>query len=354
MKKRLVVLALVGGLLSVGIVPAQAAVNVLPECTIPVTIPSKLEIRDGNQPFKIDLGNPQDCFSGGGPELVDVSRPEVKVGMASIDRDYDYLTRNVIGWFDDIDEQGTKVPGRYRLDLRPWSVDWDWARARDLYPSDDYYPLVKQSNIMTVKYGAAVSASAARAGSGIALSGKATRFQLTDYVGGISDGWWIAHKGATVHAQKRVGATWVTKKSAKTNAQGAYSIKVADSTAGAWRVVVAETSHAWSKASATRTVGKFVAARTKVTNVKAKRRGKKVTVTALVTSKPGSKYVKTAGAKAFLQAKRSGRWVNVAVVKSSKKGVVKATVKASKKTAYRYKVIASTTVKASVSKAVKK
>ncbi|GHG53320.1 hypothetical protein GCM10011331_18780 [Flavimobilis marinus] len=321
-------------------IPASAS-SFADGCEITLTVPARLAVDRPAQTFTIDMGEPHPCMGS-------LTTQYGSWGMMRSDQAYQ--ARATFGTFDRHDLY-SPVPKKVSLAASYARLDAQWARANGVAINLSI-PRVNPSNTMDVRYRSWVTKPSVKRTLGeVKVTGTATRYQLPGYTDPTdSPGKRVGNAGAVVQVQKKVGAAWVTKKRVKTTKSGAFSATVKDTGAGAWRAVVNDSHVAFGTTSSDARVAKAKAAATKISKLKAKRSGKKVTVTAKVTAKSGKRYVAARGVKVQLQSKAGKKWRTVRTARTTSSGKVTLRVNARATTQYRVVVPKQSVVKAKSSK----
>lgn len=226
-------LALVG----VGM-PAHAATRTTAtgadSCTVAVSLPSKLVISSWNTVVTATLQDPTGCAEVAGWSLVkgtqDASAMASFGAPNTVDRVAFYTgpSGNHAGTYTAV---GSSAYSEQTY------LDADGVSKTVEVVQQDSGPMV-------AKYGSKLSwVSAVRSGGTVTLAARAARYSPFASFGG-----YVTWRKAAVLVQKKVGTTWHTVKTVRTNAKGVASARVTGAKR-AWRLVTADTSSVWGTAT---------------------------------------------------------------------------------------------------------
>lgn len=214
--------------------PAHADVIDSKSCTASITLPSKLVIKSWSSIVTAHMSDPSDCVSSATWSIVN--------GTVDTTASASFSSPNTIDRVSFYTGPSGSHAGTYRAVA-------DYAYSDDTYLDADGYEqsveVVQQdSGLMVAKYASKLSwKSVVRSGSHVTLRAVAKRYSLSRGFGG-----YVAWKHTKALVQKKVGSTWRTVKTVKTDSKGVATARLSGA-ARTWRIVALDSSTTWGDAT---------------------------------------------------------------------------------------------------------
>lgn len=228
--------ALALGLVSAA-VPAQAAVVPDASCTVSVALPPKLVISSWNSIITAKLSDPTSCAAYASWTLVR--------GTAGAGASASFSNPNTVDRMSFYTGPSGSHSGTYK-------AVGSSAYSDDTYVGSEGFErtvtvVQADSSPLVAKYASKLTwLSASRAGSTVTLAAKASRYSPFKSFGG-----YVTWSSAKVLLQKRVGDTWRTVKTVRTNAKGIATARVSG-TQSTWRLVTEDSASVWGTATSSK------------------------------------------------------------------------------------------------------
>lgn len=247
------------------LVPTAAHAKVIDACTVELTAPEKISVGMQSQAFYVDVTKDGNGQTPGCVRYLDLNLVRTDDNQNLWGDYWNPVRRH---WASGTPYQQGRLalemptyvqyswPGVYELAVESAALNWDWAEANGVNPSDDIPRVVYTNNKVDVRFKAKVSLDAARVLGGVRLSGTATHFENYGRESGpVTSTAWVTQPYAKIALQKQSGSEWVTKTTVTADEDGAYATTIADTTAGTWRAEVQAGAEHWSAVSSAVPVG---------------------------------------------------------------------------------------------------
>jgi len=214
--------------------PAHADVVDVQSCTAAVALPSKLVIKSWNSIVTARMSDPDDCVSSATWSITN--------GTVDTTDSASFSSPNTVDRVSFYTGPSGSHAGSYKAVA-------DYAYSDDTYLDADGFEesvqvVQEDSEPMVAKYASKLAwKSVVRSGSHVTLRAVAKRYALSPGFGG-----YVAWKHAKALVQKRVGSTWHTVKTVRTDRKGVASARVSGGK-HAWRIVTSDSTTIWGSTS---------------------------------------------------------------------------------------------------------